>query len=249
MLPRALVLDPDNDDARGSMLRLLTHPPATPPPAAQSAIERLDERRTRAAGKIAGWAILAIVAVALLTAFEVAVDRLVPVLFPAALAAGVCMWSAYRRPLRGLWAWLMVLGGLGVGAASGFVGPLVVTPGLALGLVVVALYLARDDRQRLLAVLAGLLVVLVPVALELGGWLPKSYENVTGTIVIHSRLLELPDRPYPMGVLTASLITILAPAVFVWGLTKRNRDLQGRLQVVQWQLRQIAHDAPDDPAA
>jgi len=125
------------------------------------------------------------------------------------------------------------------GVLSGFMGPLVLVPSLALAVAVVAMNLRTSARFRGAVVGVSLLSVAVPALLEMTGILPSSYRNQHGTLVVLSRFMEIPDRPYPILLLICSLLAIAVPLAFVWRLSRELARLRDRIQLYAWQFRQL----------
>ncbi len=238
---RSLALDTHNRRAQQTLAALLTRPPDEPPPAAKIEIERRSAHEVRSAARIAAWSIIAIASfAALMTLDRAAVADVLPMIVPAAIASALCFVVGYGKRSAGpLPLVIVLLMCAAIAASTGFMGPLVVTPGLALAIAIVAFGLGRGEVYRGVVVAASVLTVLAPALLEITGVIASTYRNEGGGILIVPRLFTVPDRSYPIAVLIACVITIIVPALFAWGLTKRHSDLGDRLHVFKWQFGQL----------
>lgn len=237
---RALALDAGNAAAMQTLVELLTDPPRVLPPDVEAQMEEEREARVLSARRYAGYAFLSTF-----------------IALPFALAMGVREW-------RWFW-WILVcgLGGAGVAlfsprlgrdtvrrnivVAFGIVGlvamsrvggPFMIVPVMGMGL---GAGLALFPRHIPLAACIGVggAAVVVPLALELVGVLPRSYEFTADAIVVHAQLASFPMGPTVGYFLVILLGPLIAVCAYVIRIRDRLLEAEGRIRVQAWQLRQI----------
>ena len=238
---RALALAPEDPDAQKVLARLVLEPPRVTPEEAAADMERAQAREAHFAARITGAMLLAgLVLVALMGLDRSGLRPLLPAFVAIGLGIALCVGlSRQARPNR-WWAFgVLALTAVSNGVLSGFMGPLVLVPSLALAVAVVAMNLRTSARFRGAVVGVSLLSVAVPALLEMTGILPSSYRNQHGTLVVLSRFMEIPDRPYPILLLICSLLAIAVPLAFVWRLSRELARLRDRIQLYAWQFRQL----------
>jgi len=204
-LGAALALEPSNEDALRTLMRVLLEAPGELPPEAEAELRALEiSTRPRAArDSMLTYAFLAVTAPVLLT---MRIQR--PLIFIALVAAGVAtsaymgwMWRTGRAGPRYM-GWALPMSFLLVGLMSSIFGPFVMVPGTAALTVASFLVNLRANLAvRRAAPLLGLAAVFVPAVLEFTGVVPPSYVFEPGSIRILSNLVEF--RPLPAMLLLA----------------------------------------------
>jgi len=86
-------------------------------------------------------------------------------------------------------------------------------------------------------------VIFVPLALQLAGVLPPSYDFADGTLRILPGMTDLPRTPTLILLIVAHLIVVAGSIVFVWRLRCTHRDVERRLALHAWQLAQLVPEA------
>ncbi len=242
---RALALDPGNEDAMRTLVRLLTEPPRTMPEEALAEMRASSQatRRATSRGAMAGY-----LAWFLLVPFELwmGVRSVAGMLVTSLLwaAAAFAARSAFRRPDPGgkpAYAALIATS-LAACSTSAVCGPFVLVPTLAV--INVTLWILVSDRslRRAIVGLAGL-TILIPAVLE---WTRvfHFYNFRDGRVTILQGMLDF--RPVPThAFLFAATLALVGIAA---GLTARFRDTltaaERRLHMQAWQLRQLVRLHP-----
>ncbi len=251
-LGRALALHPESPEATRVLAELLATPPRTVPPEAQAALRDEEIEQSRAAGRLAGWTFLGMGASALvLTQIAEVHGVVVPLLFflPSLLASALGFYSV-RRPsdLSGLS--IIVCAGVAMATTSAILGPLVLTPILAIALGIISMNVGRLSRYRPLSLTIACLVVAVPALLEIAGLLPSSYRNVDGSWLIVSKIATVPsDRIYPFGLLVMCIGALIVSSLFVWRMADRMAALRRQLQLHAWHLGHLAPEEARGPTS
>jgi len=252
-LAAALAIEPSNEGALRTLMRILLEAPAELPPEAEAELQAIESsNRPRVArDSMLAYLFLALSAPVLLT---MNVQR--PLLFAALVATGV-VTAAYMG-----WMWrtgnadrpymsrAVPLSFLLVGLTSAVFGPFVMVPGMAA--LTVSTYLVNlraNPAVRRAAPILGLAAVFVPAALQLAGIAPQSYVFEPGSIRIVSDLVEF--RPVPALVLLAlgSALTILATVFSVGRAVDALVASERRNFAQAWRLRQILPRAAEERSA
>ncbi len=242
---RALALDPAHDGAAALVGRLLLEPPAEPPPEIEAAVIADRERASRPYLRVgaAGYLVyLALVPGVLLVGVR---EWIVPALLVAlALVNAGFAWRLAHDPgdpARN-WIWALLSDGVMVALTATFFSPLLMTPGLAMASALA--FLTFPARRSAVAVLvAAVLVMLVPLALEWTGVLPSTIALVDGAIVIRSWVLELDGRGVYGVLIGANLGMLLTLASMVLRLRVAQDAQTRRNLLLTWHLRQLVPEA------
>jgi len=181
-----------------------------------------DARRSaqRALGPLGGYSLLgfALLSMQLLwlgvrSWFDVALI-IVPILLAAAHAFYIGMAQPARFELHAVL--LAVPLCVAIGAATTIVGPVLLTPMLALAIGVVACTLRGLGRYRLLIIGMAFLVVLIPFVLERSGLAPQAYAFHDGAMTILPNAVALPEDRLPWFLLYNDVATLGVVCLFVW---------------------------------
>ena len=238
---RALALDPNDEQARGTFVRLLLEPPATLPSAAAEGLLEADRAAERVAAKgaavgysawlaflplmlwmgVRDWLLLATMVACVIAALGLS---LVATTHPRPEA-----WSRPAAFVAGIGA-LMVLGRL--------CGPLVLVPGLA-ATNTAAVIVHAPSRRRGLYLAAAAAAVLLPMLAEGLGWLPDSYQFVAGHMLIAPHLTELPRTAALVFLITATVTAIVVPPLLLARTRDGLRTAERRLAMHAWQMEQL----------
>jgi hypothetical protein len=154
----------------------------------------------------------------------------------------VLTYRTYRRPVRLALPWLhVVVSTIALGAGMSLFGPLLLLPSLVI--ITGVAYVATFDRSALACVAPLAAVIFVPLALQLAGVLPPSYDFVDGTLRVLPGMTDLPPTPTLLLLVVAHLIVVTGSIVFVWRLRCTHRDVERRLALHAWQLAQLVPEA------
>jgi serine/threonine-protein kinase len=219
-LGSALALDPSNAVALQTLVdAVLEAPPDALPPEAEVELAEADLRdRSRAAKN--GMLVYALMGltVPLFLAMPIRRPALLTLLVLSALASTAFMAWLWRASRAEPWTlyFSVPLAFVLVGLMGTIFGPFVMVPGTAAVTVAGFLVGVRADRRlRRLLLVAGLVSVFLPAALQLAGITPPSYVFEPGGIRIVSNLVDF--RPVPALLLLAvsSATTIVATVLTV----------------------------------
>jgi serine/threonine-protein kinase len=248
---RALALDPDNRDALGSLVALLSERPDDLPFEVVQSIEANERHKLRFIGRVGGFSYLSLY-LYLPLLFWVGVRSWTPVVgmyAVALLASGLSFWAGFRRePPQWVVMAVLVVSSVLFMSTTMFFGPMVLPPLLiAINTTVFTLYL--PPRYRMLAAIAGGVAVLIPSLLWLAGLIP-GYRVQNGAIVLEASVLEASP-----GALVALMISAVVGAVTTGAVAvTRVRDALARTEqqifLYAWHLRELVPDAvraPTDP--
>lgn len=238
---RAIALDPTNEDAVRTLMRLMTEPPAEMPPEARAAMLR-DARATMRHGA-------RIAAVAYMTWFAYLPMMLwigirdwgewaacSAAWFAAALAAILSM----RKPSREARpeASIMIPAVTATALTSFAFGPYVVVPALA-AIGSMLLQMPPNRKGRLPLVLLHCMAVALPAGLQWAGVLRPSYVFHDGTMTILPNMLWLPPFQTNVALLVISLALIVTGSVILGRFRNTLTMVEERLHLQTWQLRQL----------
>jgi serine/threonine-protein kinase len=246
----ALALDPEQVEARRTMVELLTGVPAVLPAAVRTELEDERDAARRRALRLARWA-WASWLFTLPAAWALGV-RSVPAFAAMAVlvAAGTLLcFDAARRPRvepkRGV-AMAVVTASLVSGLAM-WLGPFVLLPVAASGLLMMIVSESRPRERKALFAIA-LAVVSVPLLLEWSGVIPPSYRFEEGRLVLLARATDLRPHGTLAMLVWSSLAFVLVPSFLLARLRDQLDAAQLRLALQSWQLRQLGGEAPSGGA-
>jgi serine/threonine-protein kinase len=240
---RALALDPSNEQARRSLVRLLTDTPRELPAGARAELEshRAQLQRVGLRGLAASyfsWVVYAPI-VLWMGARNVAWGALVDVLFLGAAAAAF----AASYPNRRRWMDVaLVCSALAIAGSAGLYGPFIVTSSVAV-LNAIAHVLVGDRSRRAPAVLLTCAAILGPVVLERMGVIPRSEEFRDGVISIVPQIVKFPAEPTLVFIAFANVAVVVTASLLVARFHDALMKAEERVVAHSWQLRQLV---PDD---
>jgi serine/threonine-protein kinase len=247
---RALALDPDNTLARTTLLQALTEPPRIMPPAAEAAYRAGAIQSVSVSARNASLALLSYAAyVPLILWMGVRRPWLLGATIAATIGVTALTYLHYRRPPARLglpWSHVLV-STLAFAFGMSLFGPLVLLPSLVI--ITGVAYVATFDRTAIACVIPLAAVIFVPLALQLAGVLPPSYEFAGGTLRVLPGMAELSPLPTLLLLVVAHLIVVIGSITFVWRLRCAHRDVERRLAFHAWQLAQLVPDAQPSPPA
>ncbi len=239
-LGRALALDPGNEQAMVTLVRLLNSEPRALPAEVVAEMERSQREKTRWMGRSGaiGYASLLLYLPFL---YWLGIRDVVAVVgFYAAFALCVLfgVWVARQRsPSARIPLVAAVLSNLGFALSASFFGALVLTPALiAVNTTTFAAYAKRGHRLAMIGI--GCLALLVPIALELSGTL-TSYSFSAAGMTIAPRALELPRLPTLVVLSLASIATVVTSCLSVSSLRHSLEAAERRLYLYAWHLREF----------
>jgi serine/threonine-protein kinase len=238
---RAIALDPGNEGAVRTLMRLMTDPPRAMPPEARATWAVETRRSLRVGARIAVFAYL--------TWF---------LYLPLMLWMGMRSWTAW---IVGSVAWIFassmayaavrkpppdgkihlpmaISGVIAVATTTTLFGPYVVVPSLA-AIGAMLLHLAPDRSRRLAVVALHCLAIAVPAFLQLGGVIPSSYVFDHGVIQIVPTMLSFPPVPTHFFLLFSNVALVITGCAMLSRFRDTLTAAEERLHVTAWQLRQL----------
>jgi serine/threonine-protein kinase len=238
---RAIALDPTNEDAVRTLMRLMTEPPAEVPAEANRNILLEARRGMRQGARLAVYAYLTwFVYTPLMLWMGLRSWTWWGLSSVAWLAAATAAFVASRspsseaRPHLGMTA----LGVLAIMTTTAGFGPYVILPTLAvIGAMLNQMPPNRLGRERIVALYC--LAFAVPAVAQWAGLMPAQYLFEHGNLVIVPGMLSF--RPVPTHVFfIASNIGLIVTASFILARFRDTlSDVERRLHVQTWQLRQL----------
>jgi serine/threonine-protein kinase len=247
----ALALDPAHPGALSTLVRLLLDAPAAMPPEARREFEASGHdvdragRRTTVTG-YALWLAFIPLTFALLGVRSAPTFIAVSGLIVATVA--VAAWSARQRLASAGRLALYALASLVIASSTLIVGPFVLVPTLA-ALHTQGYFVYADRRYRPQALVIGLVAVAAPWIGEVLGWLPPAYHFESDAITVLPQMTHLPPAGTSLFLLLASLALVAGPAIMMGRVRDRMADVEERLFLHAWNLRQLVPDAARDAAA
>ena len=237
----ALAIDPQNQTALRTMMKIVTEAPSATAPEAAAEVRATEAQARSAAARRGSRAYLALAAtIALMGALGVESWPLLAAPSACFVAAAAVTRLAARagepRALGRVVALVIALSSAGIALTSALFGPLVYAPSLcAANVVVFASGVAR--RYRWLALGAGLAALLLPLALELAGVIPPGWTVHDGTISITPRVIHFPGAAPVMGLLAFAIVGAVAFPVLILGAerdarVKAERELYARMKLL-----------------
>jgi serine/threonine-protein kinase len=242
-LLQAMALEPDNAEARATMVQLLLEPVERLPEEAFAELQQVNRIDRARASRANGWAFLAWLGT-----------------FPLIMAMGVRDVPA----LLGIGAltlvlisytWWMAISGrtstrymsaavtctfVAVAAMSLFFGPLFFVPGLSVMAATSYLVSLRaNSRSRALVLLGSLAAVLVPTLAQLTGILPARYAFSEHGLTILPGIVGLPERATWAFLLMGNCLTVVIANLLVGRAVAALLRAERRLFTQAWRLRQF----------
>ncbi len=240
-LHSALALDSAHTGALETLVRLVVAVPNKLPPEAEAELEQQRKRERVKQLRAIGWWQLAIAGVIPLGLWMGMRNWLLAAAFP--LTLGICAllsrwWRTNPQPRSFLFL-LIALAGFFVICGT-LVGPLLIQPwGAGLLALTISVHSRADLRSRVTIGAVFLASILVPFALQLGGWLPNAYGFEHGDLLIHPTILEFTAAPTFAMLAFIAVISVVLPLFVVgrWIDTLVTAERQQALRT--WQLRQF----------
>ncbi len=239
----ALAFDPRHPGALETLMELLLTAPTEMPPEARRELEASRRPVARASRSTT------VVAYAIWLAFMLLALVLRPRLpyYPAlvggmALALIGAYWSARRR--AGVRAGLVVhaIAACTIAILSYFMGPFIVVPGLA-AIHAIGFVVQADRRYHGYAIATDLLAVCAPPVLQMARVLPPSYSFHDGAMTVLPRMTSLPPLLTPAFLILVSAGLVLVPTLMIRRVRAKMEELDARLFMHGWNLRQLVPDA------
>ncbi len=241
-IARALALDPDNDIARRTLVKLIAEPPRELPAEVAAEIARGEQDEGVFAFRLGAISYALFAVIALITLFQGlrSWTGLAVVIASVGAAALWCIrLTRTFRPSESVYVFL--LASIAISTASGFYGPLILVPVLAAANAT-AFNLAIVRAQRARIIVLGCLVFLVPALLEWAGVIDPFYAFEAGALVVRPRFIEFDETMVRLALVLVNLAAIIIPSIVVWKIADTKDELRRKYVLQGWQLRQLVAD-------
>jgi eukaryotic-like serine/threonine-protein kinase len=239
---RALANDPDNADARRVLVRLLTEPPRTIPQDVNAQMAADLQQRIVTARRFAAVGFLSTLVPQALAAWAGIADLGWYVFSGACAIAGAAAVIFPTPDRRSRSLIVAFIGLLGLVTVARIASPLILVPTMAMGLGAGLILFPRK-----ISVAAGVLLVVgclvVPLALEWLGIVPRTFHIEPDRIIIEARVVHWRETPTLVWFFVATLTPIIATFVYLAHVRDRLVEAEQRIRLQAWQLRQILPDA------
>lgn len=242
---RALALDPENETALQTFVKLLTTAPREVPREVLEEDQVAIRRRLRMGG-IAAACLYGYISVNAVTTLSLGVrDTLVFTLCHVgwAIAMLLSIAAAVRPSYKTLGA-VLVTGVVTSVYLTNVYSPYLIVPTL-LGVHAALFALVREWQLRLLGVLLTSIGWTVSLFGERLGLFPKTLAFEGGNLVIRSPVIDLPEGMMSFFMYSAVLVSILAPALVIGSLRAASAKNELAARVQAWQLRKLVGEPGD----
>jgi hypothetical protein len=243
----ALALDPAQAEAAAIASRLLLEPPAEPLPAVadELAAEREDMLRTQGKNAIGAYlAYLAVVPLLFLlglrsTLFAVAMGGVL------VIEIGLCLVSMRQQRIPAHRIYWLLLGDVVLLYLLGRIGgPLFLVPAQVTGMTMLYIRSTANRRPAIFAIAITSSVV-VPMALELLGVLPASYQFADGAMIVRSSVIDLAAAWTIPTMLVLLVVNVWVITAIAASVQREHADTGRRLRNQAWHLRHLVRRPGD----
>jgi serine/threonine-protein kinase len=245
---KALAFDPDNKDALGTLVELLTSPPKVVPREVEVEERAMTKRRVRMGG-IAAAAVYGYISLNAFTTWQLGVHDIASfttahVLWGCAFVCGlVTIWKSSYVPL-----FITFLFGI---SACFFVtsiySPYLMVPPL-LTMHAVLFALVQSWRLRIVMIVLASCGWTASVFGEHWRLLPTTVRFTNGDMLIHSPVISLPETLTTLYLWISVLAMIIAPAVVIGSLRTAWMRSEQAMRLQLWQLRRLVVTENEAPA-
>jgi hypothetical protein len=227
------------------MVRLLLAPPRELPAAVTAELDRSAVAATRLASGTAAltyMAMLVVIPFCLLLGLE---DWRPLVPYVSCVVAMILLGFGGARLTKlslGLYVGAIVMSDLAIALLCPLFGPYLVIPALVAVNTFGFLLNAPRKPWRIWAIGLGLVTVITPALLELGGVIPRTTFFENGRIVIDSTMVRFPEGATVAVMLITIASVIFVPSLFVSRIRDALAVAEQRMVLQSWHLRQLVPD-------
>jgi len=242
---RALALDPSHSTAQRVLLRLLADPPTELPEESGMIQEEASLLSGRLQTNANGWVHLSFVITTCLVLWMGVRSWIALGLYALlSMATTIIAFMTARGFLSKSYRLFanVITGTLAVSCMSMMFGPLFLIPGLAAMSTMAASSNTPTRSSRALVIGIGVLAVFVPLALEVVGLLPPSYEFRDGVLVILPRMHDLPKWPTLIFLSYIAFGQIISISILMGRMHDARMAAMHKLHVHTWQLKQLVSE-------
>ncbi len=246
-LQSALALDPGNQKAVQTMMKVLGETLQEIPPEAEKELDDALVRRRRINSRLATGAYISCLVVFPYVFWAGLKSPLAAVSFAMliAVAGGYTAWTGFgnTRFNRSVQLGAAFVAFAVVLMAGTLFGPLIFTPAFATATVLVFIVQMRADRfLQLVALCAGILVVVVPALLQVTGVLPAPYAFQNGNMIVLPGVTNLAEAPALTFLILTSAQTLIIPAFMVGRAVTSLTEAERRLFLHAYNMRHLVPD-------
>jgi eukaryotic-like serine/threonine-protein kinase len=237
---RALALDPDNEDAAALVGQLMLEPPKHPPKELLAAIER-DMRmgnRDRSRKAVVSYVGVLLLSLLMLPILDVKDWTLqLGFLGVVAILAGLAVRGmvTHRSRLKAMF----VINLFGIVIFSRMLGPFMLTPIMTLGVLLSFSSSPRLLSRPYLIWLWLFLAVGIPIAAELSGLFPRTFELDHGVVVTTSQFYFLHGTVSELVLIFGNLVFMVIAVRFMISLSRSREEAHQKLLAQAWHLEQM----------
>jgi len=238
---RALALDPENETAARTLVRLLTEPPEELPAEVVEQMERASSDRIRWVGRVAGIAYTSML-LYLPFFFWLGIRSWIPIVVFHMLALGsaaacFAIASARRASPNAVVA-VMFISNACCAVTAALFGPLVVTPTIvAVNAIAYTQFLG--GTRRVVTIVTACVTILLVVALGVAGALPVDYVFDASGMVVTPGAVELPQTATLVFMTVIAIGAILTGTLSVTKVRDALVDAERRLYLHSWHVGQL----------
>ena len=239
---RAVALDPEGREGLRAAVELMLEPPRELPREVHDELERAESDRIRA-GLVPGIVVFATFMIMALIVPAVAgpVSWLIPGVITAttAIAIALCVRLLRKEMLSRetlTTVALVACVALAIAFASGYLGPMMLIPPLAVAL---ANALASVQRRWHVFLFLCILAVVAPFVLEWAGLIPRSYEFRPDGFLVKPIVMRLSEVPVRVLSLLVTLGALVGSVLYVRRVVVVEAELRRTWVLHNWHLRQM----------
>jgi serine/threonine-protein kinase len=240
---RAVALDPEGREGLRAALELMLEPPREVPREVHDELERAESDRIRA-GIAPGIIVFAtfLIAALIVPLFAGPVSWSVPIVIAAAMAIAIamCIRLLGKDTLSGETAstvTLVACVAVAIAFASGYLGPMLIIPALAVAL---ANALASSQRRWGVFLVLIVLAVIAPFVAEWAGLVPRSYDFRPDGFLVKPIVMHLSEVPVRLVSLFVTLAALVGSVFYVRRIVVVEAELRRTWLLHNWHLRQMA---------
>ena len=238
----ALALDPASRDAAALVGQLMLQPPVDPPPELRAELAAADASDVRRHARRAALAYLVVIPLLPLAIWNgIESWAIVIAAFGTALTLSAFAWWLVVRPERTLFEMALYASGnaLFIGLLVRAAGPFTFVPAIVSVLTAsLSAYPIFARRSWLLLSLVGLGWV-IPIVVELAGWVSPTWSVEPRGILMHNAALTLHGTATSLLVFAVCLAAILISGQLAATIATGHHDAKQRLVSQAWHLRQL----------
>ncbi len=236
---RALALDPESEAAAELVSSLLLTPPAKLPDDLTAGLEEQEVQINKDRSRKAMWVYLSVFGMLPLAAFmEIKNWPMVIGFYGVVLVAALSSMQFARTGKPSVPVVLAVNLAIAV-LFTRIAGPFVLTPLMVCAAIVAITAVPWINQRGWIVAAWTVTAVLLPIMLEWGSFLPKTWEIAGGRMTVISDVIRTHGFFDELALIFSTLLFTVVIGMFTLGINKRRRVGQQQLFVQAWHLRQL----------